>query len=333
MSGLNGGAGLTPINVPLGQTNLCVANVHFHIGAEHNSDGQFDSLFNATNGPNYDPNATNTFPENYTGKRCNFFEDRENNGLNFDPIYQWKHCVDVKVGTFHCVMFDLAYLYIMMANIYIFTTGETYEFHWPRSQLAACGQYNNQYQSPFIDGLLCNGGDGFGDVLAAITAPDGKQTLTNTIGVQGQVFTVVNDEDYYFPNLIDGMLVDEERGMGIDITAYTGSRTGGTFGDQLGDLFCDPVSPVTWQVDRRCQLISASTMDKLCLDIKTRPGMRRCIDENNNPCENLSDDTFIDPDGKTCCFPNTRPGSSRGVVVQELIANNQVDIGNTCPPV
>ena len=121
--------------------------------------------------------------------------------------------------------------------------------------------------------------------------------------------------------------------MGIDITAYTGSRTGGTFGDQLGDLFCDPVSPVTWQVDRRCQLSSASTMDKLCLDIKTRPGMRRCIDENNNPCENLSRDTFIDPDGKTCCFPDTRPGSSRGVVVPELIANNQVDIGNTCPPV
>ena len=117
--------------------------------------------------------------------------------------------------------------------------------------------------------------------------------------------------------------------MGINITAYTGSRTGGDFGDQLGDLFCDPVSPVTWQVDRTCQLISASTMDKLCLDIKTRPGMARC---DASSCENFKNsDLFIDPDGNTCCFPDTRPGTSRGVVVPGLIANNQVDLGNTCP--
>ena len=99
MSGLNGGAGLAPINVPLGQTNLCVANVHFHIGAEHNSDGQFDAPFNATNGPEY--TTINPFPENFTGKRCNFFEDRQNNRLNFKE-YTFKHCVGVKVGAFHC---------------------------------------------------------------------------------------------------------------------------------------------------------------------------------------------------------------------------------------
>ena len=60
-------------------------------------------------------------------------------------------------------------------------------------------------------------------MLDLITAD--AQNLANTIGVQAQIFTIIDDEDYYFPNLIEGMLVDEARGMGVDITAYTGSRT------------------------------------------------------------------------------------------------------------
>ena len=43
------------------------------------------------------------------------------------------------------------------------------------------------------------------------------------------MFTIVNGEDHFFANLIEGMLVNVNRTMGSHITAYTGSRTGGDF--------------------------------------------------------------------------------------------------------
>ena len=63
-----------------------------------------------------------------------------------------------------------------------------------------------------------DGNPDFADLITDITAgvgdDSGSQVLANNIGVQGQVFTVDNDEDYFYPNLIDGMLVDEARGLG-----------------------------------------------------------------------------------------------------------------------
>jgi len=113
------------------------------------------------------------------------------------------------------------------------TLGETYEFHWPHSSLAACGDSINQYQEPFVDGLLCNDpfGDDFDTLVRALAGE--PQLLADNIGVQAQIVTVVNDEDYFFPNFYRGMIVNEERGYGQDITAYLGSRTGGGFGANL----------------------------------------------------------------------------------------------------
>ena len=53
---------------------------------------------------------------------------------------------------------------------------------------------------------------------------DADQPISNQVGVQAQVFTVVNDDsgDYYWDDLIDGMVVDEDRGMGVHVTKYTG---------------------------------------------------------------------------------------------------------------
>ena len=70
--------------------------------------------------------------------------------------------------------------------------------------------------------MLCQGGnplfnetDGLIDAITKGVGEDsGSQVLASTIGVQAQVFTVVNDEDYYYPNLIEGMLVDGHRGLG-----------------------------------------------------------------------------------------------------------------------
>lgn len=127
--------------------------------------------------------------------------------------------------------------------------GETYEVHWPHSAAGACGT-PNQYQTPFYDGVFCR-----------------DDILTNTaqqIGVQAQVFTVVNDESYYYPNLMRGMIIEGE--YGAEITKYTGSTTGTSRDNTL----CSKYTPITWQVDRNCHLISASTFDKMCGDMKAQ---------------------------------------------------------------
>jgi len=62
------------------------------------------------------------------------------------------------------------------------------------------------------------------------------------------------------------MIVDDgpQDQFGKHITAYTGSTTGTTRHNTL----CSAYGPITWQVDRKCHLISASTFDKMCADMK-----------------------------------------------------------------
>ena len=103
---------LLPITTPFSQypgdgravnSPLCPGNLHFHIGAEHRSTDQGDASYedsfdfdNFTNGPQY---TSVNFPQNktFSGKRCNFYKNRETNGLDFST-YPFKYCVDVKVG-------------------------------------------------------------------------------------------------------------------------------------------------------------------------------------------------------------------------------------------
>ena len=61
-----------------------------------------------------------------------------------------------------------------------------------------------------------------------------------------------------------GMIVEGD--MGTDMAFYTGSTTGTSRDNDL----CSPFTPITWQVDRKCHLISASTFDKMCADMKAQ---------------------------------------------------------------
>mmetsp|Transcript_19036 Transcript_19036/g.33530 ORF Transcript_19036/g.33530 Transcript_19036/m.33530 type:complete len:144 (+) Transcript_19036:1001-1432(+) len=83
-----------------------------------------------------------------------------------------------------------------------------------------------------------------------------------TVGVQAQVYTIVNDEKFYYPNLFKGMRVEGD--FGADMTYYTGSTTGTSVSNEI----CSRYTPVTWQVDRKCHLISASSFDKMCKEMK-----------------------------------------------------------------
>merc|ERR1719231_1629904 len=108
------------------------------------------------------------------------------NDAKFTTPYKWRHCVDMHVG-------------------------ETYEVHWPHSSLGAC-HTPWQYQEPFYNGVFCgmNRADGatrpaaVATAITAITTPgnltQGAQAaIAGNVGVQGQVFTIINDEEYYYP--------------------------------------------------------------------------------------------------------------------------------------
>lgn len=215
-----------PVTTPYWMNGMCPVNVHWHLGAEHYSAGEYDE-----NG--FGPSSVNNEGDNRRrlaagedvreGFQCNYYKE---NDAKFTTPFNWQHCVDMEVG-------------------------QTYEVHWPHSAAGACGTVN-QYQTPFYDGVFCRDG-----------------VLTDTasqIGVQAQVFTIVNDEAYYYPDLMRGMIVDAERDFGTDVAMYTGSTTGTTRNNEM----CSQYSPITWQVDRKCHLISASTFDKMCADMKAQ---------------------------------------------------------------
>jgi len=162
------------------------------------------------------------------GNRCHHYE--ANNRLYNDP-YDWKFCKNM-------------------------TVGETYEIHWPHSAAGACGT-KWQMQTPFYDGVFCK------DAIITIAPLNTYQK----IGVQSQVFTIVNSEDphYKYDNLIEGAWNNKDLGgdKWADVAMYTGSTTG-TLRD---DYVCSRYTPITWQVDRKCHVIAASSFDRLCEDM------------------------------------------------------------------
>lgn len=210
----------TPITTPYFEAGLCPVNVHWHLGAEHYSLGQFDETGTGPSDINERRQLAGKVRE---GFQCKHYDDAEE---KFTKEFDWQHCEGMEVG-------------------------QTYEVHWPHSKMGACGTIN-QYQTPFYDGVFCNI-----DLL----------DLSNThgmIGVQAQIFTIVNDEEYYYPDLMRGMIVDGK--FGADMAMYTGSTTG----TSRDNTICSQYAPITWQVDRECHMISASTFDKMCADMKAQ---------------------------------------------------------------
>jgi len=204
-----------PITVPYYQAGLCPVNVHWHLGTEHYSSGQYDEL---GSGPTDIHRRRLAAGHTRKGFQCHHYNADD---PKFTKPFDWKYCKHMEVG-------------------------QTYEVHWPHSASGACGT-PNQYQTPFYDGVFC-----------------GIVPVTNTsqqVGVQAQVFTIVNDNDYYWPNLFRGMIVDGD--FGKDMAVYTGSTTGQT----RDNTICSQYAPITWQVDRKCHLISASSFDKMCHDM------------------------------------------------------------------
>jgi len=238
-----------PITVPFWNNSMCPVNVHWHLGTEHYSIGEYDENGDGPHGNIPAPEFVRRLADEVRpGFRCHHYDSSDD---KFVKEYEWKHCHDMEVG-------------------------ETYEVHWPQSAAGACGTVN-QYQTPFIDGVFCKDG-----VLVDVP---------NQVGVQAQVFTIVNDENYFYPDMMRGWIVDGVYGQ--DLSYYTGSTTG----TSRSNVLCSQYSPITWQVDRKCHMISASSFDKLCYDMK----MQR---------DDMSGDMH--------------PHGARELVPAAMVANNQV---------
>jgi len=241
--GYNGSLNVTsvPITNPYWTEGMCAVNVHWHLGTEHLSVGEYDEN---GSGPSEKDGHRKLVGDVRPGYQCHHYNG---NDSKFTKTYKWEHCKDMHVG-------------------------ETYEVHWPHSNVGACAT-PNQFQTPFYDGVFCN----FEDLNVT------------KIGVQSQVFTIVNDESYYYPDLMNGMIVEGDKGTNKAI--YTGSTTG----TSRNNTVCSQYTPITWQVDRKCHMISASTFDKMCADMKSQR-------------DDMSNDIH--------------PHGSRELVDDELAANN-----------
>jgi hypothetical protein len=249
VGGFDTGGTRPPINTTYLEAGLCPVNVHWHIGTEHYSMGEYDET---GSGPDMDTRRRLGGGDIRKGFQCTKFDPYD---PKFTTEYEWIHCNGMHVG-------------------------ETYEVHWPHSAAGACGT-PYQYQYPFYDGVFCRP-----DIISL----EPLNTFLK-IGVQGQIFTIVNDEDYYYPDLARGAIMDGD--YWNSVAKYTGSTTGTTRSNEI----CSKYTPITWQVDRKCHLISASSFDKMCADMKA-----------------MADDMAVD----------LEPHGARELVDHDMAADNQI---------
>jgi hypothetical protein len=274
-SGYNGGleVDVVPITSSYYQKGLCPVNVHWHLGAEHYSAGEYDCSSHEDHhrremmeeehhmcGPSEIHDRRKLAGKTRQGFQCNLYDSEDE---KYTKPYEWKYCDKTM------------------------EVGQTYEVHWPHSAAGACGT-PNQYQTPFYDGVFCNL-----PLEAFLTLQ--PQDIANAVGVQSQVFVIVNDDSYYYPDLIKGMIIEPELEMGLDVAIYTGSTTGTKRNNEI----CSTYSPITWQVDRKCHPISASSFDKMCADMMEQR-------------DDMSDDLYAH--------------GSRELVADHLVANNHANL-------
>merc|ERR1712039_27894 len=105
----------------------------------------------------------------------------------------------------------------------------------------------------FYDGVFCKPG-----IISLGDEP--PFNVPAKIGVQGQVFTIVNSKDPMYTNdeLFYGAWQDDSHW--VDVAKYIGSTTGTSRDNEV----CSMYAPITWQVDRTCHKVSAASFDQMC---------------------------------------------------------------------
>jgi len=120
---------------------------------------------------------------------------------------------------------------------------KTYEMHW----------------------VYSSGGEG--DLSAGLGGAFDTQN-NPSVTVRAQVYHIVNDNSgvYDRNDLLDGW---DATAAATDSVTYSGSTTGRSYNNADS---CSPYQ-ITWQVDRKCHLISAKSFDAMCKKMKEQYAM------------------------------------------------------------
>jgi hypothetical protein len=81
-----------PITVPYYQVGLCPVNVHWHLGAEHYSVGEFDET---STSPSDIQECRCLAGKEHLGFQCTLYDE---NDAKFTTAYNWQHCMGMEVG-------------------------------------------------------------------------------------------------------------------------------------------------------------------------------------------------------------------------------------------
>jgi len=157
-----------------------------------------------------------------------------------------------------------------VAAVAALTTAQKTDYDWQDCRQTEVGKTYELHYVYSSGGIRM--GDGLGGAFAVQNNP--------TVVVRGQVFHVVNDDDYDLPsgNLMDGMVqtfpdptaTPPTASLAVgDVTVYSGSTTGRNFNN---DDSCSPFQ-INWQVDQKCRLISAKSFDAMCKKMKEQYDM------------------------------------------------------------
>jgi len=85
--------GRSPITTTYKEAGLCPVNVHWHLGAEHLSTGQYDE---GGKGPAHRRRMRSMLAESVRqGFQCHFYNKDD---AKFTKPYEWKYCKDMEVG-------------------------------------------------------------------------------------------------------------------------------------------------------------------------------------------------------------------------------------------
>ena len=192
------------------------------------------------------------------------------------------------------------------------------------------------------DSLILNGMDGTVTTDVPLHDSDDSMSIGSGAKVEctndGKIKMVIDrysDEEIADSTFVlsEGMQRFKARDIGQHLTIYSGSTTGASFGNSVGSTRpCDDVSHVSWQVDRKCHMLSAESMDDLCYYMKQHAGMYTCGDgceimASNAKFYNGKDGAPMIAgfaEGELCCPMDVRGEQARGVNEPELVADNMI---------
>ncbi len=115
---------LTPNANPYYQSSMCPVNVHWHLGSEHYSYGEFDENGNGPHGniprPEWaDRGLSEEGEEVADGFRCHHYDSSDS---KFTTPYDWKHCKGMEVGeTYEVNITDFLLLPLLNNSYYLLT--------------------------------------------------------------------------------------------------------------------------------------------------------------------------------------------------------------------